>query len=59
MNVVFQIKIDTEILIKLREKINDEVNISYNKEYYYVVDKKRKNTKEFRAWDKICAIMDS
>lgn len=58
MNVVFQIKIDTEILIKLREKINDEVNISYNKEYYYVVDKKRKKTKEFRAWDKICAIMD-
>lgn len=53
MNVVFQIKIDTEILIKLREKINDEVNISYNKEYYYVVDKKRKKTKEFRAWDKI------
>ncbi len=47
MNIVFQIKIDTEILIKLREKINDEVNISYNKEYYYVVDKKERKQKSF------------
>ncbi|MDK0830086.1 hypothetical protein ACV3ON_02950 [Clostridium perfringens] len=44
---MFQIKIDTEILIKLREKINDEVNISYNKEYYYVVDKKERKQKSF------------
>ncbi|MDU4546842.1 MAG: hypothetical protein E6Y69_08585 [Clostridium botulinum] len=44
---VFQIKLDTDILCKLRNIVNEEQNISYNKEYG-----------KYRAWDKICAIMD-
>lgn len=44
---IFQIKIDTNVLNRLRDKINDENYISYNKQY-----------KKYRAWDKICAIMD-
>ena len=55
---MFQIKINTQILRELREKINDEQNISYNKEYYHVVDRKKGKRKVFSAWDKICAIMD-
>lgn len=55
---MFQIKINTQILRELREKINDEQNISYNKEYYHVVDRKKRKRKVFSAWDKICAIMD-
>lgn len=39
------------ILHRLRDKINEQHNISYNKIY-------NKKHKEFRAWDKICAIMD-
>lgn len=49
---VFQINIDNNVLIKLRDKINEQRNISYNKEFHY------KNNKRYRAWDKICAIMD-
>lgn len=55
---MFQIKINTQVLTELRDTINNEVNISYNKEYYYVVDRRNNKTREFRAWDKICAIMD-
>lgn len=55
---MFQIKINTDILIELRDKINSEQNISYNKKYYYIVDRKKEKHKSFRAWDKICAIMD-
>ena len=46
-NKVFKIGLDTEILRKLRNKINEQKNISYNKMY-----------KKYRAWDKICAIMN-
>lgn len=46
-NNVFKINLNTEILDRLRDKINEHQNISYNKEYG-----------KYRAWDKICAIMD-
>lgn len=46
-NKVFKIELNTEILRKLRNKINEQKNISYNKMY-----------KKYRAWDKICAIMN-
>ena len=46
-NNVFKIELDTEILKRLRDKINEQQNISYNKMY-----------KKYRAWHKICAIMD-
>lgn len=49
---IFQININTNILVKLRYKINEENYISYNKEFH------DKNNKVHRAWDKICAIMD-
>lgn len=55
---MFQIKIDTQVLRELRRKINDEQSISYNKEYYHIVDRKKGKHKVFRAWDKICAVMD-
>lgn len=47
MKGVFQINLDTDILSKLRNTINNHQNISYNKKY-----------RKYRAWDKICAIMD-
>ena len=47
VNKVFKIELDTEILKRLRNKINEKQNISYNKMYG-----------KYRAWDKICAIMD-
>lgn len=43
----FQININVEVLVRLRDKINEQQNISYNKTYG-----------KYRAWDKICAIMD-
>ena len=46
-NKVFKIGLDTEILRKLRNKINEQKNISYKKMYG-----------KYRAWDKICAIMN-
>lgn len=46
-NKVFKIGLDTEILRKLRNKINEQKNISYNKMY-----------KKYRTWNKIFAIMD-
>ena len=46
-NKVFQINIDTSVLRRLRDKVNKNQNISYNKQY-----------KKYRAWDKFCAIMD-
>ena len=46
-NKVFKIELNTEILRKLRNKINEQKNISYNKMYG-----------KYRAWDKICAIMN-
>lgn len=46
-NKVFKIELDTEILKRLRDKINEQQNISYNKMYG-----------KYRAWDKICAIMN-
>ena len=45
-NKIFQINIDTSVLRRLRDKVNENQNISYNKQY-----------KKYRAWDKICAIM--
>ncbi|WP_337017683.1 hypothetical protein [Oceanobacillus massiliensis] len=47
VKVVFQINLDTDVLDILRNKVNEEQNISYNKRYG-----------KHRAWDKICAIMD-
>ena len=47
VNKVFKIELDTEILKRLRDKINEQQNISYNKMYG-----------KYRAWDKICSIMD-
>lgn len=47
MKNTFKINLDTTILYRLRNKINEQNNISYNKIYG-----------KFRAWDKICAIMD-
>ncbi|MEB2492878.1 hypothetical protein SOP93_17070 [Peribacillus frigoritolerans] len=44
---IFQISLDTEVLYKLRNKVNEEQNISFNKRYG-----------KHRAWDRICAIMD-
>lgn len=44
---VFQINLDTEIISKLRNTVNNQQNISYNKK-----------CGKHRAWDKICAIMD-
>lgn len=55
---MFQIKIDTQVLRKLRRKINDEQSISFNKKYFHIVDRKKGKHKVFRAWDKICAVMD-
>ncbi|MDU2661997.1 MAG: hypothetical protein E7C54_13920, partial [Clostridioides difficile] len=49
---IFQININTDVLIRLRNQINEEYYISYRKEFY------DKNNKKHRAWDKICAIMD-
>ncbi|GAA0735337.1 hypothetical protein [Clostridium oceanicum] len=45
---VFQINLNTDVLHKLRNKVNEQQNISYNKTY----------KKKYRAWDKICAIMN-
>ena len=53
MTTVFQIKLDSNILKKLRDKVNEQNYISYSKNF-----KTKKNNKEYRAWDKICAIMD-
>ncbi|WP_077701973.1 hypothetical protein [Virgibacillus dokdonensis] len=50
--VTFQINLDTKILKLLREKVNEEQNITFNKKIYF------KKDKVHRAWDKICAIMD-
>lgn len=55
---MFQIKINTQVLRELRRKINEEQCISYNKKYYHIVDRKKGKCKVFRAWDKICAVMD-
>ncbi|QYF82344.1 hypothetical protein KY492_25960 [Brevibacterium sp. PAMC21349] len=44
---VFQINLDIVVLEKLRNKVNEEKNISYNK-----------RSGKHRAWDKICSIMD-
>lgn len=49
---IFQISINIDVLTRLRDKINEENYISYSKEFY------DKNKKKYRAWDKICAIMD-
>ena len=43
----FNIILDLSILEKLRNKINEQYNISYSKQYG-----------KHRAWDKICSIMD-
>lgn len=47
MREVFQINLNTDVLDILRNKVNEQQNISYNKQY-----------NKHRAWDKICAIMD-
>lgn len=44
---VFQINLDADILDILRDKVNEQQDISYNKKYG-----------KHRAWDRICAIMD-
>ena len=53
MATIFQIKLDSNVLKKLRDKVNEQNYISYNKNC-----KAKKKNKEYRAWDKICAIMD-
>ncbi|GLO68476.1 hypothetical protein [Oceanobacillus kimchii] len=47
----FQINLDTKVLELLRYKVNDGLNINFNKFH-------SKKNKEYRSWDKICAIMD-
>lgn len=44
---IFQININTQTLKRLRDKINEHQYISYNTKYG-----------KYRAWDKICSIMD-
>lgn len=44
---VFQINLNSDVLKTLRNKVNEQQNISYEKRYG-----------NHRAWDKICAIMD-
>ncbi|WP_088356640.1 hypothetical protein [Bacillus cereus] len=44
---VYQINLDTNVLEILRDKVNEQQNITINKRYG-----------EYPAWDKICAIMD-
>lgn len=44
---IYQIKLDTTVLGILRNKVNEQRYISYEKKYG-----------KHRAWDKICAIMD-
>lgn len=48
---VFQINLNNDVLNRLRQKINEQRSISYEKTLHF------KNNK-YRAWDKICAIMD-
>lgn len=45
---VFQINLNIDVTKKLRDKVNEQQNISYEK----------RDNKNHRAWDKICAIMD-
>lgn len=52
VNDVFQINLDTKVLKILRDKVNEEQNISFNKRFYF------KKNEDYPAWDKICAIMD-
>lgn len=49
---VFQINLDTKVLKILRDKVNEEKNITFNKRFYF------KENEDHPAWDKICAIMD-
>lgn len=53
---MFQINLNTDVLNRLRDKVNEQTNISYNKEF----EKKHRGRllKTYRAWDTICAIMD-
>lgn len=51
-----RIEINIEVLSSLRDAINREQNISYNKEF--VMKSRNKKDEIFCAWDKICAIMD-
>ncbi|OOM71457.1 hypothetical protein [Clostridium sp. BL-8] len=44
---VFKINLDIDVIKRLRNKVNEQINISYNKKYG-----------KHRAWDKIRAIMD-
>lgn len=53
---VIQIRLNTEVLGILRNKVNEQHNISYEKTFDFK-NKKNKYIKH-RAWDKICAIMD-
>ncbi len=48
---VFKINLDIDVIIRLRNKVNEQQNISYRK----TLDFKNKH---ISAWDKICAIMD-
>lgn len=52
VNNTFQINLDTKILKLLRDKVNDDQYITFNKRFYF------KKDIVHRAWDKICAIMD-
>ncbi|MGL4874352.1 MAG: hypothetical protein ACRC30_06840 [Clostridium sp.] len=47
-----KIEINIDVLTKLRDTINSEQNISYNKSFM------NRKKEVFCAWDKICAIMD-
>ncbi|MFA9399291.1 MAG: hypothetical protein ACERKV_13635 [Clostridiaceae bacterium] len=44
---IFQINLNIDVIKTLRNKVNEQKNISYEKRYG-----------NYRAWDKICAIMD-
>ncbi|MFX4263425.1 hypothetical protein ACOBQJ_14670 [Pelotomaculum propionicicum] len=52
---VFQIELNTYVLGILRDKVNEQRNISYEKTFDF---KGQNKYIKHRAWDKICAIMD-
>ncbi len=48
---VFKINLDSDVIRRLRNKVNEQQNISYRKTFDF-------KNKPISAWDKICAIMD-
>ena len=55
-NCIFKISLNTDVLRKLRNKVNEQRNISYRKTFNFKI--KQNKFIQLNAWDKICAIMD-